>query len=268
MPESTFRFSGEPYPRERAETYFTGIQARIVKHGLGVPNFFLLPWNITMDPESFSIGDSIGTILLGFVPLVLLLLPWPPWVGDALLYALLTSAAVYFLIIPEARYFMTAMAVLGTVAAWVYVRVATWKAAVIPAGTALVVNALFSAAVALRICGPEIKTVVSEEYRQERIRRTTPYIETFGFIDSLKPTRLVVPRGDAIYYHLQTPYIEDERVLRKPEQYRGAYYLDIDRSQRLERSLEERRGWYHLEEGHPAMELVYEGPDARVYRIR
>ena len=78
---------------------------------------------------------------------------------------------------------------------------------------------------------------------------------------------MVVPRGDAIYYHLETSYIEDEEIARYPQRYRGALFLDIDRSQRLERDLEARRGWYWLDEVPPWMELIYEGPDARVYRI-
>jgi hypothetical protein len=263
-----FYFSGKPFAKESAADIYAYYRSRIEHHGIGVHNFFLLPWNITMHPESFSIGDSVGAIMLSFLPLVLFFRKRPWWTNMVLAFGFTACACIYFFIIPEARYFIPAFLAAGPLAAWIAEMLARRKGLRTLVQTVIVCNALFALAIGFRVCFPKCKAALVPDYRRAYCQKTTPFYEAIAFLNREKPSRLFVFYGSQMWYYLKTPYRIEENALDTIKSMRGALLLDIDYSQTLSRYLDKRTNAYSIKKVPDFLNLIFNGPDARVYTVK
>ncbi|MBD3322294.1 MAG: phospholipid carrier-dependent glycosyltransferase [Chitinivibrionales bacterium] len=261
-------FAGQQLTFDNAKEYMDYYPSRVRPYGLGIKNYFLLPWNITIHPESFSIGDSVGTLILSFIPLVFLFGRRPRWVNAILMYSFLAATVLYFLIIPEARYLVGVFMLLSIVCAWVAFRLfARYPTGIITAAV-IGTNMAFSLAVLGRICLPQLKSVASSRYRHEYRKKHTPFFEAFSWLNRRDSEKIVVPYASQVFYYLDDSYIVDSDALNEPSKHRGAYLLDIDYSQTLGRSFENQRHEYTVDEEDRFLTLVFDGPDARIYKFK
>ena len=266
--DKPFVFSGKPFTRNNAQDIYNYYHSRICKHGTGIKNFFLLPWNFTMYPESFSIGDSVGSIMLSFLPFVFFMKKRPVWLNAALIYCCIAVACIYFCIIPEARYFIPAYLVACPVAAWVIENLLRRKSIAWAVKAAIILNIIFSCAIAARICLPEARAAIDKNYRESFCAANTPYYETFNYLNAKKPEKLFVMYGNQVLYYLKTPYITGENALDTIKPMHGACLLDIDYSQNEARDFKKMTGAYCVKNPPDFLKLVFSGPDARVYAVR
>ena len=264
-----FVFSGQPYAKKDALALFDYYRSRIQKHGTGVKNFFLLPWNITMHPESLSIGDSVGAIMLSFLPIVFFFRKRPPWINAVLVFCLIAGGCIYFFIIPEARYFIVIFFVMAPVLAWTLENLRQ-RAPRISFLVKIVVlcNCVFSCAVAARIFYPQCKAAINPGYRRAYCQKYTPFYEAFEFCNKEKLKNLFVFYDNQDFYYLKTSYHVDGKILDKINSYPNSYILDIDYSQTLGRDAKTRSNAYGIREVPSFLQLIFNGPDARIYRVR
>jgi|GEM_PF-1684732 4-amino-4-deoxy-L-arabinose transferase and related glycosyltransferases of PMT family len=264
-----FVFSGQPYAKKDAQVMYDYYRSRIQKHGTGLKNFLLLPWNITMHPESLSIGDSVGTIMLSLLPIVFFFRRRPPWLNSILIFCLIAGSCIYFLIIPEARYFITVFFVLAPVFAWTMENVRQHVPRILPLVEILVLsNCAFSCAIGVRKFYPECKSAIIPEYRRFYCQKNTPFYEAFEFCNREKPGDLVVLYNNQVFYYLKTAYHVDDKILDNIKSHPDACVLDIDYSQTLGRDLKTQSNAYCIRAVPSFLKLVFNGPDARIYRVR
>jgi hypothetical protein len=242
-------------------------RSRIEKHGLGIKNFFLLPWNITMHPETLSIGDSVGTIMLSFLPLVFFFRKKPPWLAAALGFCLIATACIYFLIIPEARYFIAVFMILSFVFAWLIKPLQSAPNLFFIIKCILLCNCLFSCIIATRKFHEEIRAALFPGYRAIFCKNNTPFYEALDYCNKQKPRELIVFYENQVFYYLKTAYHCDGKILEHRSLHPQAYILDIDYSQTLGRNLTKQTNAYCIETPAKNLKPVFIGPDARIYKI-
>lgn len=264
-----FVFSGQPYTKKDASAMYAYYRSRIEKHGTGIKNFFLLPWNITMHPESLSIGDSIGAIMLSFLPIVFFFRKRPAWINAVLIFCLIAGGCIYFLIIPEARYFIAAFFALAPVLAWTIKNVRHCAPRIFVLVKIVVLcNCAFSCAIGVRVLLPSCKAAINPEYRRTYRQKNTPFYEAFEFCNKEKPSDLVVLHDNQVFYYLKTAYRVDEKVLDNIKPYQKSCILDIDYSQTLDRDWKMQSNAYCIREVPSFLKLIFNGPDARIYQVR
>jgi 4-amino-4-deoxy-L-arabinose transferase-like glycosyltransferase len=268
-----FYFSGFRFSLTDAQSLYAYFHSRGAGAGSGLPHFLLLPWNLTMHPEALQAGDTVGTILLSFLPVFLLFFRWPSWVRRLLLCGTGGMAVVYFLIFPEARYLIPALLLLSVVLAWTLtgdmqgiVRQSAW------AGRGmrliLVLNVVFSLGILGRICADPVHTVFSRRFREEYRRQNIPYYDAFSFLKTVPREKIVVGFQNQIFYYLRSGYRVDPDAASNAGRYSGFYFLDIDYTHVVPHSSADLKTDYFLRSVPPAMELVFAGRDAKVYRFR
>jgi hypothetical protein len=262
-----FVFSGQPLTKKDAAAQYDYYRSRIQIHGTGIKNFFLLPWTLTMHPESLSIGDSVGAVMLSFLPLVFFFRKRPLWLNGALLYSLIATASIYFLIIPEARYFIVVFMLLSPGFAWLLHAMENVPLALSLANIVVVCNGVFSGTVAIRIFHGQTAAALCSEYRESYRKSNIPFYEAFKFCNAEKPRDLVVFHENQVFYYLKTAYRCDENILAHGSQHANAYIMDIDYSQTLGRDFSKQTNTYAVESPAPNLKLVFKGPDARIYKI-
>lgn len=263
-----FVFSGHPFEKKDADALYDYYRSRIQKHGTGVKNFFLLPWNITMHPESLSIGDSVGTVMLSFLPIVFFFRRRPSWLNAVLIFCFIATGCVYFFIIPEARYFIAVFFALAPVLAWTVENVRRRSRRIASLVKIVVLcNCIFSCAVAVRKFYPECQAAVNPDRRGPYRRENTPFYEAFEFCNKEKPRDLVVFYDNQVFYYLTTGYRVDAKALETIASYPDAYLLDIDYSQTPGRDPKTQSNAYCIREVPPFLKLIFTGPDARIYRV-
>jgi hypothetical protein len=60
-----------PFSYNEVKGYYDYVMSRYGDYKRGLVNFSKLPWDITMNPSRFQIGDSIGTVFLSLFPFLL-----------------------------------------------------------------------------------------------------------------------------------------------------------------------------------------------------
>lgn len=264
-----FVFSGRPYTKDDAKAMYDYYHSRTVRHGAGIVNFLLLPWNITMSPESLSIGDSIGTVMLSFLPIAFFFRKRPPWINTVLVFCLIAAGCIYFFMFPEARYFIAAFFVLAPVLAWTMEHsLQSYPRIFVLLNVVVLCNCVFSFAIGARKFYPEFKAAVNPEYRTLYCRKNTPFYEAFEFCNKENPGRLVVLYNNQVFYYLKNGYYVDENILDDIKSYPNACILDIDYSQTMGRDLKKRLNSYCIREVPSFLTLIFNGPDARIYKVR
>jgi hypothetical protein len=266
--DKPFVFSGQPFEKKAALALFDYYRSRIQRHGTGIKNFFLVPWNITMHPESLSIGDSIGTIMLSFLPVVFFFRRRPPWLNAILIFCFIAGGCIYFLIIPEARYFIPVFFALAPVLAWTIENVRLRAPRIMMLVNIVVLcNCAFSLAVGVRKFYPELKAVADPGYRRAYCQKNTPFYEAFEFCNNQKLKNLFVLYDNQDFYYLKTPYSVHGKILDTINLYPNSYILDIDYSQTLGRDPKTQSNAYCIREVPSFLRLIFNGPDARIYQV-
>jgi hypothetical protein len=264
-----FVFSGQPYAKKDALTLYEYYRLRIQNRGTGIKNFFLFPWNITMHPESLSIGDSIGAIMLTFLPVVFFLRRRPPWLTIILIFCFIAGGCIYFLIIPEARYFIPVFFALAPVLAWAIDNVRLHAPRIMAIVNIVVLcNCAFSLAVGVRKFYPECKAATDPGYRRAYCQKNTPFYEAFEFCNIRKLENLFVFYDNQDFYYLKTSYHVNGKICDDGNVHPNSYILDIDYSQTLGRDLKTQSNAYCIREVPSFLKLIFNGPDARIYQVR
>jgi hypothetical protein len=224
---------------------------------------------MTMQPERFQIGDSIGTLLLSLVPIGLVMVVATKKYRGMVTLVVFSAAAwcgIYALVLPEARYFGAAFCALAPVMAVPFTLGHPYRALRIGCRIVLIINMLFSTAAAFRIeCRP-VRMVFDSRYRSSTQQAYTPFWETFRFVEqNRRNRRLVVLYDTPLWYYLRGSFVIDGEACRHPENYRDAWLLDIDYSQVTGRNPERRTGDFAVAESSSCLQPVFRRPDARLF---
>ncbi len=264
----TFHFGDVAFSRDDAREWFGKCDRRTRAYGEGISGFILLPWHLTMHPEAFQAGDSVTAMMLSFLPLIFLAGPRPRRVTALLLFSLLGTILVYFLLYPEARFFIPVFLAMSPAIAWGIITLWQFRRRHITFAVTFVMalNILFACAVAARLCLPKIRTVIDREYRYRYMKAHIPYFEAFNYLASHSKRRVVRFYNHQTMFYLTNEYVVDSTAARHPGSYPDAYFLDIDYSQTCRRDTAHATGGYWLSDNPDSLRLVFQGPDARIYR--
>jgi hypothetical protein len=220
-----------------------------------------------MHPERFQIGDSIGTILLSSLPLLLFCLPLPTTLWFLISFAVISGLSIFFFVLPEGRYYMAAFMALSVAAAYAATTLVDKNR--MPKTVVFLtigINILFSLSVAARITAGPIRTVFSAKARKAAEKSGIPYYEAFEYLRLNRIDTVLVGAPDRIYYYLHGTYRADTALYKTNPCHDGRVVLEIDYSQELGRdlalSLGKRIAFGPLPDN---TRLLFEGPDARIY---
>lgn len=265
--EREFEFSEKIFRKEDFKEQYDYYESRVEKYGRGFKNFMLLPWNLTMTPEAFSIGDSIGTLLLSTLPLVFFFGRKPFWLILILLHAFWGSASVYFLINPEGRYFLPIFLSTAPLVGWVVEKLREKKNTATLIILVLSFNVIFSIMVLFRISYEPLQAVFIKEKRSEYILKNTPFSKAYQFIEKNNVALVNVFYDDQSFYHLKNDYVINENILNELGKKRGEYILDIDYSKRIEKGRSTGIEDFIIKNPMGKLDLVYKCDDARIYKV-
>ena len=254
-----------PYTQQEVKIYYDYCRSRYGDYRRGILSFAKFPWDITMRPERFQIGDSIGTLLLSFLPLVFLFLPLPAAVWFLVGFALSAGALLYFAVLPEARYYIAALMALSPVVAYITTFFEKYKTSRLVVRAVIAANVLFSLAVAIRITAAPIRAALSPATRTAYRQSGVPFFEAFEYLREHGIGDVLVSSPSQVLYYLPGTYSVDTALNRPDPSHDGRAVLDIDYSQTLGRDPAKRRGAYSLARPPEGARLLFDGPDARVY---
>jgi 4-amino-4-deoxy-L-arabinose transferase-like glycosyltransferase len=261
-----------PYSYGEVKGYYNYVMSRYGDYRRSLVNFIKFPWDITMKPQRFQIGDSIGTLFLCILPCVFLFYPFARMIGYLLAMAAFSAAALYFLVVPEARYYIGVLMLLCPVLAATIQGLEKKKTLRFAVRTIIVINCIFSLMVSIRILGPHMKAAVDRTAAERMKRDNIPYYEAFDFLrrNSVMEVTVVSAPQNLYYLPRQTRYHVDPSLISHMYVMHGQYVLDMDHSQNLERDFALIRGDYAIPRSSlpPDAALVFQGPDARVYHLR
>ncbi len=234
-----------------------------------IANYFMLPWNHVMHHERFNAGDSIGCLSLALLPFALIGAFRFSTIRRLVIFFVFTTAALYFGIIPETRYMLSAIIAIliaGVISSQVLLK-KKWQH--LSFAFVLSVSLLFSFLVDLRICVPEIRSLFDKKFAAENIDIATPFAEALSWCNSVGAQRsLYVPQEDQIWFYLHHSYKmirhQDGSVVDPPT---GSFIIDIDQSQRLDRNLYPMTGDWFIKNPPANWTLVLQTVDARIYKV-
>lgn len=259
-----------PYSKEEVQQFYRYVLSRYGSYRRTAKNAALLLWRMTMDPETFQAGDSIGSIYLSFFPLVVLLAIWrrEKFLFLLLTIVLLSSAVIYFLVLPEARYFMTAMALSAIVSTALFTVDTLGNPVRIGCTVVLLVNTLFSLAVVVRTGWTDLRAIFDGDYREKRVAAERPFHEAMQYLKKYQGDDTVVVFYDSpIWYYLKSAYRIRPDAVKTDNATGTLLLLDIDYSQVAGRTPDTRTGNYYIKTSVRGVSLLFEGPDARIYKI-
>jgi hypothetical protein len=261
-----------PFSHREIRQYYDYVMSRYGDYHRTLVNLARFPWDITMQSSRFQIGDSIGTLFLSLFPCLLLFLPRRRIEWFLTVAALLSATGLYFLVLPEARYYIGAFLLLCPVLAALVQRLEDNGFTRAAARTLIIVNCLFSLLVCIRISGAAVRAAFDRTAAERMKTRFIPFYEAFEFIRKSAIPEVIVASAPQNLYYLppKTVYrVLDSLEMRLPS-LRSAYVLDFDRSQLLDRVLTVMAGDYAIAR-RPLPEnatIVFQGPDARVIYCR
>ncbi|MCU0608239.1 MAG: glycosyltransferase family 39 protein [Chitinispirillaceae bacterium] len=260
-----------PYSYAEIKGFYDYCLSRYGDYKRGPAALLRFPWDITMRPARFQIGDSIGTLLLSFVPLALLFIPLPGAALFLLGFAVGAGFLIYIVVLPEARYYIAAIMALGPVAAYGVSKLDKYKAARIAAYLVIGINVLFSLGVAFRITARPVLAAISAPAREEYKKAGIPYYEAFEYLRKNRIDTVFVAAPDRIFYYLDGVYEVDTALHHADSSYAGRVVLETDYSQILGRDTgiinPARPGAFASKPLPDNTQLLFEGPDARVYKF-
>jgi hypothetical protein len=257
-----------PFTISDVSEYYNYCLSRYGDYHRNLLNFLRFPLDITMSSEKFQIGDSIGTILLSFSPLLVTF----PKMPKSLLYIFLSAAAssmlIYFILLPEARYFMTAYMLMCPALAYVISKANGYKNLEKVIKIIIVLNLAFSLAIAIRISYPKTKAIFNSKVRAEYLQKNTPFYELYGFLGSKKISTVGVLYPSQIFYYLPCRYTVINDINKYAEQNGEYYLLDIDYSQTPCRDILHAGNQFSLKQIPMNSDKIFESKDAILYHIK
>lgn len=259
-----------PYTMNDVQSLYDYIYSRYGGYRRSTANLALFPWQFTMNPSRFQAGDSIGSLLLSLLPIALVLALKLRKRRELWLMSIALGSAVliYFLVLPEARYYCAAYMLLAPGFAQVLSGEGTPGLVRRASVAVLLLNLVFGVAVAGRVLGKNVLAALVPSRAEKMIGRERPFAEAFAYLSEKRPAAVVVMYPNQVFYYLHRQYSVDGDAIRHRERYRGACLLDIDYSQTLGREPGKLRHDYAVSPELPVLEKVFTGPDARVYRFK
>lgn len=257
-----------PFTISDISGYYNYCLSRYGDYHRTILNFLRFPWDLTMHPEKFQIGDSIGTALLSFSPLLLIVPKLPKSIYFLLISSAGSSLLIYFTLLPEARYFMAAYMLFCPALAYLISKVNVHKTLDKIIKAAIIINLVFSLAIAVRISYPKIKALVSNIARNEYLKKNTPLYEISAFLRSKEISTVGVLYPSQIFYYLPCRYTVINDINKYVEQNGEFYLLDIDYSQTLDRDELHADNQFTVIHVPPNAETVFKSKDAILYLIK
>jgi hypothetical protein len=257
-----------PYNISDVNGYYDYCLSRYGDYHRNLLNFLRFPWDITMSPEKFQIGDSIGTILLSFSPMLLIFPKMPKPIWYAAFSAIASSLLIYFMLLPEARYFISAYTLMCPAFAFVISRVNDFKILDKIVKIIMILNVSFSFSIAIRISYPKLKAIISSKARAEYLQKNTPFYELYGFLRSKKIGTVGVLYPSQIYYYLPCRYTVIDDVDKCKGKNGEFYLIDIDYSQTPGRDLLHAGNQFSLKQIPMNAQKIFESKDAVLYHIK
>lgn len=258
---------GQSFSVEELHGYYEYCLSRYGDYRRSTLNMVKFPWDIVMEPDRFQIGQSVGTTVLSFVPLVFLFLPVAPEILLLLLFSGVSGMLLYLFILPEARYFMALFCVLSPVAAYAVVKLKKMKQTSVATGMVIAGNMLLSTMVAVKISYPEIRSVIDYSFRREFEKSNTPYFECFEFLKKSNISETFVCYPSRLFYYSDCRFTHDTAVVNNQKGPNGAFLVDVDylQSNGRDSTLTDRQ--FLIEQPSSAINLIFESRDARVYQF-
>jgi hypothetical protein len=260
----SFISSVQPFSSGEVHSFYDYCISRYGEYTRNLSQLLRFPWDLTMTPERFQIGDSTGTLMLSFLPFIYLAGRATPFFIP--LAAALSSVLIYTLLLPEARYYMGAFMLISPVIAKT-VDALTKKHIVKNAVTVVLYgNLIFSLLVASRIMLPKIRYITGEARSVYR-RSGIPYCEAFDYLKDHSAGNVTLFYFHPVFYYLPCDYEIQENPDSLSFSYDTSYVLDIDYSQVSGRDFSVQNRSFMLQSTPGGADLVFEGRDARVYRF-
>jgi hypothetical protein len=260
-----------PFTYSTVKGYYDYVKSRYGEYRRTPGNFIVFPWEITMNPGRFQIGDSIGTLFLCLLPCILFICPFPLIVGFLLLMAIGAAVPLYFVVAPEARYYIGGYMALCPVLAYTARRLEKRNSIRAAVRAVIILNCVYSLMVLGRVAGSSMIAAVNCNTAERMKKAHIPFYEAFEFIRQNRITDIMVFHTPQNLYYLPqvTRYHTDESLMSKIQTMHGIYIFDMDYSQVLERNFSLMRGDFTLSPRTlPASAvLIFTGPDARIYRL-
>jgi hypothetical protein len=261
-----------PFTYLEIKGYYEYVMSRYGDYRQSIVNGARFPWDITMNPGRFQIGDSIGTLFLCLFPFVFFFLPLGRIRWFLLSMALGSAVVLYFLVLPEARYyigvFMLLCPLLAATARELDKNTITRGAV----KAIIIVNCIFSLMVSIRIVGPSVQAAFDRTAAERMKRENIPFYEAFEYLRKNNITDVMVASAPQNLYYLppRTQFHVDGSLMTHMSTMHGRYVLDIDLSQTLERKLSAASGDYAISLHSLPQNtiLVFQGPDARILRLQ
>ena len=257
----------KPFSQQDIKAFYTHVLARYSGYKRDIFHLIRFPWDFTMHPGKFQAGDSLGAVLLALLPLLVFLLPLQRWIWYIVGLACSASTLLYAFVLPEARYYIPAYMALCIPAALVVDKLAAWTATRRAVECVLCCNLIFACAVAIRIYDKPIRAVFDQKTRDQYRGSRTPFFEAFAYLEAMRASLVVIPRPNEMSYYLTAQCIIDQDIENRAAQYPEAYILDMDYSQALKRDPQHRAHEYALAGTPAGARLVFEGSDARIYKV-
>jgi len=257
-----------PFTVSDVSEYYNYCLSRYGDYHRNFLNFLRFPWDMTMSPEKFQIGDSIGTVLLSFLPMLLIFSKTPKTIWYLIISALTSSLLIYFTLLPEARYFMAAYMLLCPALAIAVSKVNSYKFLNKIITAIISINLIFSLAIAIRISFPKTIAIFNSKARTEYIQKNTPFYELYGFLRSKKISTVGVLYPCQIFYYLPCKYTIVNDINKYAEQNGECYLLDIDYSQASGRDILHAGNQFSLKQIPMNAEKMFESKDAILYHIK
>jgi hypothetical protein len=183
-----------PYSHQEIESFYKYVLSRYGDYHRSIVNAVKYIWDLTMNPEKFQAGDSIGTAVLSLFPVgvILVFRRRNGTLLRVMVFSIAAAAGVYALILPEARYYIVSLSTASVIAVASLGINKTHRLVIWCTIIVLVVNMLFSSAVALRIRKNYIRQVFDANYRRSYQLAHTPFIEAFKLIQKNNGTEKII----------------------------------------------------------------------------
>lgn len=260
----SFLSSAQPFSSGEVQSFYNYCISRYGDYSRNFSQLLRFPWDLTMTPERFQIGDSIGTLMLSFLPFTFL-------AGRAIplfipLAAALSSMLIYTLLLPEARYYMGAFMLISPAIAKTVDTLSRKSLLKHIIAVVLYSNMVFSLLVASRTMLPKIKHITGEARSNFR-RSGIPYCEAFDYLKDHTVDNVSLFYFHPVFYYLSCEYEIQENPDSLLFSYDTSYVLDIDYSQVSGRDFSVQNRSFMLQSTPGDAELAFESWDARVYRF-
>jgi 4-amino-4-deoxy-L-arabinose transferase-like glycosyltransferase len=256
------------------QNFYTWVIHRGHGHGRGLPEFLLLPFNLTYHTADFHGAGGIGLVPLAFGPLGLIAARGNAFARRlALLAALLLG--IWFVTSQESRYLIHvyAIAAIFGVIGWRHFVSSAGKRGTILGAIVVSLSLLYGLYMVGAARKTDLHSVFSPSFAQKRRQMEIPFLSSFTYLNrDPSVTRLLILDRSVPAYYSDKNYLKPfgqwgeqvlpdaatpNDVLAKLSELRISHVLDV----RSEIS------GFRVPSDYPGVILVFERPDQRVYKV-